>query len=216
MPRPALLPLLAGLAAAGGGLAALGSALVPPPPAAPFVWPDPARTPAPAPAPDPAAAPPEGWPDAFGTFVPVPEPAPQPEPDLVEWIDEDPPPDDVEADLFDTPQPEPLPDLRLRGLAMDEAGGWALVSTLEGEALIRPGAEIEGGHRLVAVGPEGAIFDGPDGPWTLTFDPEDGSAAEPAPPSPYPASLGRWREMVPQMPPAGYRQGFGPGPDNLR
>lgn len=220
MPRPALLPLLAGLAAAGAGLASLGAVLAPPPPPAPFAWPDPAAAPATAqaPAPRPAAATP--WPDIFGTFAPQPEAEPEPEaePDAPEWIDLDLPPEAFEPDDLDILPPDlpPPHDLRLRGLAMDDAGGWALIETPEGEALIRPGAEVAGGHRLVAVGPEGAIFDSPEGTWILSFDPEDGSSPAPASPPHSPALLGRLRGLVPDRPPPGYHQGFGPGPGNLR
>jgi hypothetical protein len=209
MPRPHPLALIAGLAAAGAGAGALALRLAPAPAPAAFAWPAP--TAAMPPAPRPSLAP---WPALFG-HPPPPEPAPEPaavEPAAPKLSDPAP------VAVAPAPPP-PRPDVRLLGLGVESAGGWALVETAEGGAILRPGAAIGPDHRLVEVRPDGALIDGPGGAWLLTFDdgPPPEASARRSLPRPV---LGGVRYFYDEgddagglplpLPPAGYRAGPGP------
>jgi hypothetical protein len=98
---------------------------------------------------------PRVWPAAFGTAPPPvqpPQPAPEPEPEA-----------------------EPTPPLtaRLRGLAVDDDGGWALIE-IDGQlTLVRPGSQLDQHHGVGEIQPGGVLVFGPDGMDLLTFDEMD-------------------------------------------
>lgn len=137
--------LLPALAVAAAGLASLGLALAP---RAPL---DLAPPPAAAPQTLPAAVPPAPWPPLFG--VPPP-PATQ-----------------VPVSPTAAPQapPAPRPNLTLRGVAVDDAGGWALIEGDQSILLARRGTPVGEGHAVAQVLADGVQIDGPDGPWRLDF-----------------------------------------------
>jgi hypothetical protein len=156
--RGSALALLAAAVACGYGVAALALALTmpPAPPDAEFSPPPPAPA-AIAPEPPPA----RDWPALFG-LPPPPAPA-------------EPPPAPA-AETDPEPEPEPIPplDARLRGLAMDESGGWALID-LDGRVVMaRPGSSLDGHRRVAEILPDGVRLDGPDGPELLAFADEPG------------------------------------------
>lgn len=180
--------LLPAAALCGFGLGSLVLALVPvPPPNIALVTP----------APQPAAAAPgprPPWPALFGappTPVPVAEPAPPP------------------------PVPPPRPAARLRGLAMDEGGGWALVDLPEGIALVRPGSLLAPGHTVARITAEGVLITAEDGDWVLGFSPAEPGGAPVRHSLPRALLGGIIRTftdesgMAMQLPPPGYAPGPG-------
>jgi hypothetical protein len=189
------LPPAALVLAAGGW--SLAVALAPLPPAASEA---PAVAPRAVPPDPPATAPAAPWPALFGTppapvaFAPatVAPAAPRP--------------------------PPPPPEARLRGLAVDEGGGWALIETAAGVAFLRPGGALDAENRVVAIDAAGVTLDGPGGPWELGF--VDTPATAPVRDRPRPglaqALLGGTRYFydgggLPMpLPPEGYQTGPGP------
>lgn len=122
------------------------------------------------------------------------------------------------------PAPPPRPEARLRGLAVDEGGGWALIETAAGVALLRPGAMLDADHRVVAIAPSGVTLDGPGGPWALAFADTPAPAPSESRPRPGLAQtlLGGTRYFydgggLPMpLPPEGFQSGPGPtAGDNL-
>jgi hypothetical protein len=140
------------------------------------------------------------WPALFGL---PPVPAPPPEPDE--------PADEV------TPMAEPAPPLtaRLRGLALDEDGGWALID-LDGQVvLVRPGSPLSDHHTVSDIRQDGVLILGPEGPEMLSFDAAD--PVESPPTGSVRESLARAYlrgaqdlfDMPMPLPPAGYIPGPG-------
>lgn len=156
-------------------------------------------------APVPVATAAPAWPAVFGA-PPAPEPAPAP-----------PPPADPAP-----PEPAPIPalDARLRGLALDEDGGWALVEVGGVVFLVRPGSALDDHHAIAEIRQEGVAVESRAGVTMLTFPDEDPAEprAERARPSLPRAILRGDRDLfdmpMPQ-PPAGYVPGPGfSGPSN--
>lgn len=205
--RSPLSLLLPAAAVCGFGLGSLALALVPAdlPPDTPG-----ARAPGPAPAPVIAAPAPEPWPALFGT-IPAPEPEAGPEPEPLASAPARPEPE----------PPPPRPQARLRGLALDEGGGWALVDLAEGITLVRPGTPLAPGHTVAEISAEGVLVAAEDGAWLLGFaEPEPGAA--PVRHSLPRALMGGIRTftdesgMPMQLPPAGYQSGPGPQGGDMR
>lgn len=168
--------LLLPAAAAGGlGLATLASSLrSAPPPPVDHVAPLASRA---APGARAEARPPAlPWPALFGS-PPLPEAEPAPE----------------AVEIAQSPEPVPPLDARLRGLALDDSGGWAMVETDTGIAILRPGDQLDLHRRLTAILPEGAMIAGPEGASLLAFTAE-GQAD---------ASVGRLRDRLADMDEAG-------------
>lgn len=203
--RSPLSLLLPAAAVCGFGAGSLALALVPADP-----LPDlPAAT-APVPAPVIEPPPPEPWPALFGT-IPAPEPEAEPEPAPVASAPAQPEPE----------PPPPRPQARLRGLALDDGGGWALVDLAEGITLVRPGTPLAPGHTVAAISAEGVLVSAEDGAWLLGFaEPEPGAA--PVRQSLPRALMGGIRTftdesgMPMQLPPPGYQSGPGPQGGDMR
>lgn len=168
-PKPAgALALLLGGAVCGFGLGALVLALprsapgpevaVPPPPLAASQT---AALTLDSP-PPPASARPD-WPALFGIAAPEPEPEPEP----VVMDDED--------DDWDEDDPIEELDARLKGVALDGAGGWALIETDERVHLVRPGTRLTPDHVVHEILSDAVILETPEGQVELRFDdPEPG------------------------------------------
>jgi len=131
-----------------------------------------------------APAPSRPWPALFGTPAgPLPDSVLVPEDDEEPWPDEETEPEDVLL-----PEPPALPALRLRGLALDDEGGWALIETPAGTRRFRPGDRLSDDFRIGAVLADGVVIEGPDGETLLGFAPLSPVAADPLP---VPDGLGR-------------------------
>lgn len=169
-PRPGGIVALLALPAAavcGFGLGALALSMLPvaglPPPA---IEPPISAVPASAPpgrAPEGAA--PAPWPAAFGL---PPEPPPlildEPEPFAAE-------PDEDHG--FDDPPDIPPPDARLRGLALDDNGGWALVEIDGAVLLVTPGSALDDYHTVTAILVDAILIESETGLSRLGFVEED-------------------------------------------
>lgn len=148
------------------------------------------------------AAPPQAlrdWPALFGA-PPIPQPVAAPEPEAA-------------------PEAPATPPLiaRLRGVAVDGDGGWALIEMDGRDLLVRPGSTLDGYRRVGEIIADGVRILAPDGPEMLTFadiTPDD----RPSTPGTVRESLARSYlrgelllfDMPVPLPPAGYvaRPGF--------
>jgi hypothetical protein len=188
--------LLVAALACGFGVGAFGLTIALPVPAADMRMPE-LSAQAGAPVSTQPEMTPRAWPAAFGTPPPPPPPpAPVVEPE---------------------PPPEPFPPLeaRLRGLAVDDDGGWALVEIDGQVALVRPGSPLDGHHGVAEIQADGVLVFGPDGMILLAFAESDPS--DRAPTSSVRESLARSYlrgeqdlfDMPTPLPPAGYIGGPG-------
>jgi hypothetical protein len=135
----------------GFGLGALALALAPLPAqgvAAPPPMPEAQPQAAPAPSPRP-----RDWPALFGTPPPPPPTPPEPV-----------------ADPAPAPEPVPPPQAILRGLAMDDDGGWALIEIDGQVALVRPGSPLDAHHVVAEILADGVLIAGPEAALMLGFD----------------------------------------------
>lgn len=140
--RAPLLALLAGSVIAGFGLGALGLAMLLPAP-------QPSALPLP---PEsrvssmvaPASPGVRGWPAAFGT---APEIAP------VQWTQ----PEDM--DVVDDALPFVEADYRLRGVVIEDDGGWALVQSPTGIEVVSAGSALSGGETIVSISQHGVVLE---------------------------------------------------------
>lgn len=94
------------------------------------------------------------WPPLFGTPA---EPEPEP----------------VSAEVETGPPPLAPLDARLRGLALDEEGGWALIEQGDQVLLVRPGSALTEDYTVDAILRDGVLIASREGSETLGFD-EDG------------------------------------------
>ena len=192
--------LVPGAALAGFGGAALGLALLLP--AGPEIAPLPPVQSVAAEPFEPLRSMPRDWPALFG--IPPPPP-PEPEPVV-------------------TPEaPPPLASLqvRLRGVATDDQGGWALIEQDDVVLLVRPGSALTDDHVVDAILNDSVTIASRDGVITLGF--EERRSDEPVA-SRMQTSLQRsimtgrhdFDQVPMPLPPADYRPGPGfMGPSNL-
>lgn len=158
--------------------------------------------------PDPAAAGPSDtaeprvWAPLFGT---APEPEPEPPPTVAET----------------GPPPLAPLEVRLRGVALDEDGGWALIEQGDRVVLVRPGSALTEDHTVESILTDGVVIASRDGAEILGFE-EDGVSETVA--SRMQTSLQRaimsgqhdFDQLPMPLPPADYVPGPGfAGPDNL-
>lgn len=198
--RNSVFALLAGAAVAGFGGMALGLALmrsiVPEIPALPPIVPVQAELA------EPPRNTPRDWPALFGE---PPPPAPEPEP------------------VVEPEAPPPLAPLevRLRGVAMDGEGGWALIEQGDAVLLVRPGSALTDDHTVESILTDAVVIASRDGMTTLGF--EENDVREPVA-NRMQTSLQRsimtgrhdFDQVPMPLPPADYRPGPGfMGPSNL-
>lgn len=208
-PAPAAWMLLPAGAICGFGLGMLALALWPgAPDPGTLIASGPAAR-AVAAAPEPVPAPVRPWPALFGAPA-----APVPDDDEEPWPDEESEPEDVLL-----PEPPALPELRLRGLALDDEGGWALIETPAGTRRFRPGDGLNDDFRIGAILADGVVIEGPAGETLLGFAPLP-RAAGAAEARPAPLGLARpggFDDAAPDRidrapglpPPGGFRMGPG-------
>jgi hypothetical protein len=68
---------------------------------------------------------------------------------------------------------------RLRGLALDEEGGWALIDLDGHVVLVRPGSLLSDHQTVSAIRQEGVLIAGPEGAELLSFDAADHADSPP-------------------------------------
>jgi len=157
------LALLAGGVIAGFGLGTLILALLlPAPEATPLPPPPELRSPQIGEI-APSTLPGRSWAAAFGT---APEPAPPPPPPEPAFQDEPEIEENFEEEDY-TPYAET--NYRLRGMVIEDDGGWALVESEIGIEVVRVGSVLSGGETIVEIIADGVILQGFGPEFLLSF-----------------------------------------------